>query len=463
MIRGETGEILNQKLTPLLEQIVHGYDLPGLAIGIVQENEIVYARAFGYSNAESGEPLNLHTLFHVASNSKPFTATAVMQLAERGKIDLDSAVVRYLPYFKLRNGPYGKITVKQMLTHHSGMPDIGEYKWQDPVYHEFALENYVRSIAKQEMVSEPGERFFYSSMAFECLGDLVAKVSGMPFESYIEKRILRPTGMRASTFRKTEDLPDHWAEPHARILSNVVWDHYPYSRAHGPSSTLHSNVLEMCSWSMINLNRGNLANRRILEEASFDQLWEPWFPTIIEDHMGLSWFIGKYRDYQTIGHSGADTGFSSFLVMIPEKSLAVVMLCNTDPAPWKIIRSAILDILLGFEPQINQIPATIPVFQELKAHGVDSAVALWDSLRIHQSDKYDFGIQQFIILRNAMRMDRTEEAELLSQLCVRVVPEETIELISREAEWFRTFHHPNNAASAILEVFAKDNAPNSND
>lgn len=451
ILNGETGDLLERKLTPAVEKVVEQYDLPGIAIGVVRQNEIVYARAFGYSNCDTGEPLSIHSLFHMASISKTFVVTAVMQLVEQGKIDLDAALVDYLPYFRM-SGPYQDITIRQILSHISGMPDVRENKWDHPVNHQRALEQYVRSLASETMVGVPGDRFYYSNMAFDCLGEVVARVSGMPFEKYIEKRVLDPIGMEASSFLKPESLPRTWASPHRRVITSRPWDQYPYNRMHGPSSTMHSSVVEMCRWAMTNMNRGSYGKQRILESSTYDLLWEPVLRVTGEWEIGLCWFMRNFKNAQTIWHSGGDTGFSTVIEMIPDHSMAVVVLCNLNPAPVDEIKSMALDILLGFEPETPIIPATIPVFKELEANGPDAAVKLWDSLKVHFPEEYDFGPRHLNVLLYAMEMGMVDEAASISRLCLKIYPEEVIDDLVVQTERYYDRHHRNIVAPAILEI-----------
>ena len=158
------------------------YDLPGLAIGVVKDDQIVYAQGFGRTNIETNEPITTETIFHMASISKPFVATAIMQLVEQGKIDLNAPLIQYLPYFQLADDRYKTITIQQMLCHMSGMPDVEDYEWEKPQYDEGALERYVRSLTGHSLKSEPGEKYAYSNMAFEVLGNLIEQVSGLSFE-----------------------------------------------------------------------------------------------------------------------------------------------------------------------------------------------------------------------------------------------------------------------------------------
>ena len=443
---------LDQELSPYIEQIIESNELPGVAVGLVKDNKVVYAKAFGYLNVETKQPLSVSSMFHMASVSKPFVATAIMQLVEQGKIDLDAPVIQYLPYFRVMGDDYDKITIKQMLNHISGMPDVQDYQWDNPVYSDDALERYVRSISQEKMRSKPGDSFAYSNMAFECLGDVIAKVSGLTFADYQKEHILKPSGMNESTFLKPADLPENWAGPHVRMSSSKLWDGYPYNRMHGPSSTLHSNVLEMCNWAIINMNHGEFNNKKILDPESYELLWNPWFEIGEENSIGLSWFINNYNGEKTIGHGGGDVGFSTNFVMLPEKSIAAVVMSNQSPAPVNDITNAALDIMLGFDLDTYTIPASISVTRELNTKGLDAAVALWDSLQANHAKRYDFNPEQFSGLFVALYMDEVEEAETLTQLCVKIFPDEVLEYIREETESYLSSNPTNKAAPVILKT-----------
>lgn len=460
IVRGDAGALLEASLTPIIEEVMQAYDLPGFAIGVVKDDEIVYARGFGCKNIETGIPVTSTTLFHMASISKPFVATAVMQLVEQGKIDLQAPVTTYLPYFKLDDERYTAITIQQMLSHVSGMPDVTDYGWDDPQYDEGALERYVRSLADRKMRFDPGQRYAYSNMAFECLGDVIAKVSGMSFADYEKKHILDPAGMDKSTFLKPEHLPADWASGHLRTIRTIAWEGYPYNRMHGPSSTLHSNALEMCRWAIINMNRGTLEGRKILGPESYDLLWKPWFPIGKKDSgeaLGLSWFIGEHRGEKTVSHGGGDTGFNTYLTILPERSMAVVVLCNYIPAPVGYLSEAALDILLGFEPKGFKPPASVPVLRALEEKGRDEAVAVWESLRREHAEEYEFGQQQFFYMAAmAIELERVEDGEEVIRLVRELLPEQAMMPARGFIANFLKNNPDNLAAARMLEVLDED-------
>ena len=339
---------LEEQLDSLFSDYIERIRLTGLEVGIVKHNEIVYAKGFGVRNSETQEPVTTESLFHMASVSKPFVATGIMQLVELGKIDLDETVITYLPYFKLDDERYKQITIQQILSHISGMPDVMDYHWDQPEYDDQALERYVRSLADQEMLFIPGDEFSYSNMAYEVMGDVIAKVSGMSFEEYMQENILTPLEMENSTFLKQEVPSELETTPHYGSGSPSIV--YPYHRAHAPSSTLHSNVLEMSNWAIANMNRGTFKDRQILKESSYDLLWNPYTQLSEERSIGLGWFIGTPGDQYRIFHSGADVGFRTSFVMLPEESIAVTILANNERADPREMVEQVLEIILENEP-----------------------------------------------------------------------------------------------------------------
>ncbi len=156
--------ILEAKLQPFVQHVVESFGLAGLAIGIVKSGELVYTQGFGVRSLETREPVTPRSLFHMASVSKPFVATAIVQLVEQGKLALDAPVVTYLPYFRLKDPRSKEITVRQMLSHTAGMPDADDYHWYAPEDDEEALERYVRSLAGEELIAAPGEKYAYSNV-----------------------------------------------------------------------------------------------------------------------------------------------------------------------------------------------------------------------------------------------------------------------------------------------------------
>lgn len=342
---GETR--LSSVLDAYFQKIMDSTGLPGLAVAVVRGDSILYARGFGVKNLETQAPLQTNSIFHLASVSKPFAATAVVQLMERGKIDLDERLTTYLPYFKLADARYRDITIRQMLNHTSGMPDEDDYEWEKPQFDEGAAERYVRSLADEKLISTPGAEFHYSNIAFDVLADVVAKVSGEPFETFVKKEILLPLEMRESSFYQPETNAALRTSPHVGAPP-AVSAVYPYNRRHAPSSTLNSSVIEMSNWLVANLNQGVFRGKSLLKPESHALLMTPSFvlDNAEVDAVGLSWFLMLYQGNRIITHNGSDPGYRSHVALLPDKKIGVVLLANANPAPLGQINARVLDILL---------------------------------------------------------------------------------------------------------------------
>ena len=406
------------RIDSVLSAYVTRPDIAGFGIGIIYHNQILFARGYGYRNIETEEPVTTRSLFHMASVSKPFVATAIMQLVEEGKISLDDRVAAILSYFRLQDPRYGEITIGQMLSHLSGMPDVVDYEWDQPQYDEGAIERYVRSLSGETLISEPGLQFHYSNMAFDILADVIAKVAGMPFEDFVSARILIPSGMKYSTFLKNM-VPDSLATtPHVYDLVNFrmgVSNVYPYNRPHAGSSTLHSNVEDMISWAFINLYKGGLDGRRILKTSSYDQLWKEKFQIGPERHIGLSWFISRYYGKTVISHSGGDTGFRSYLLLIPEDTTAIITMGNSDNFQSYGIAIQMLDILYNHPLDTLKEPASFRFLSIWREHGLDSAYRYFSYLKLHRDPFLDFDEGSLIMLALPLH-DRGRSADALELL-----------------------------------------------
>ncbi len=410
----------------LARDVTEKFGVAGLAIGIVKDGQ-VYARGFGVKDITTQEPVTANSLFHLASISKTFVATAVMQLVEWGRLELDTPLITYLPDFVLDDNRFRQITIRQMLSHTAGMPDTDDYGWDRPEYDDRALERYVHSLANEKLIAAPGEKFSYSNIAFEVLGLLISRTSGLSFEACVEEHILRPLEMNHSTFLKMEVAPGHATTPHILLPPTVVSPEYPYNRAHAPSSTLHSSALELCNWASMNLSRGEFQGRRILQTTGIDEMWQPYQatgPKYPDEFVGLSWFIDTSRDERRIGHSGADIGFQSDMVLLPDRSMAVIVLANTIPAPVNTLADTIVDILLGLEPDIPKPPMLVTFGTSLAAGEIQEAADLYRHLQDAHNQQYDFGSEQFLDIGfTLLEVRRYTEGLRLAQLGRMLFPD----------------------------------------
>ena len=406
-------------LDGVLQEIMLRWDVPGMAIGIVKGDEVAYAKGFGVQSLETQTPVTLDTIFCVQSISKCFVATAVLQMVERGKLDLDAPLVQYLPYFQMDDERYRQITIRQALSHTSGMPDMEESEYVElvthPEYDDESAERFVRGLNNRKLIASPGERFSYSNIAYNVLGDMLAKVAGNSFEEVMREHILIPSGMPNSTFMLADIPTNLLAVPHLRSPEMKVNPVYPYHRADTPSSFLHTTVIDMCHWGSTALNRGSYLNQNILSPAGYDLMWTAVAkrgssPSMYEE-MGLGWSLGHYKDVKTVCHGGGGFGWNAFLLILPEKNCAAVILCNEESNAHVRVTRAVADVLLEEKPQANSVSWMIPISRALAEGGIEAAYARYAEIKERKDDD-EFFIQEYELINLSLQLFTAKKTDL---------------------------------------------------
>lgn len=322
-----------------LERVLQDFSIPGLAVGIVENGVPVYVRAFGLRDKETAEPVNVHTMFHVASITKTFTAAAIMQLAERNQLTLDDPVARHVPAFA-----NSSITIRQLLTHSAGLKDVSHTSTTDS---DAAVLDYVSKIAGRKPAYEPGKGWEYSDAAFNVLGAVIEAASGQSYPQYLQSQLLAATGMVESTFDQTGASPaasGNAAWPHTGRIFVRRADRYPWDRALLPSAGLNASVTDMTHWAALHLNR----DPSLLTPASYDAMFKHQLDSGWKGMaMGLGWQLEQRGNGWLPRHAGEEHGFSSSLTLYPEQQRAIVILSNGETTPRGEIRTLIEAVLAG--------------------------------------------------------------------------------------------------------------------
>jgi len=279
-------------------------------------------------------------------------------------------------------------------------------------------------LADEKMIGGPGEKWRYSNMAFDILADVIAKVSGNTFEDYVKENILNPLDMKESDFLRKRIKHELRTTAHVFNIQPEASKVYPYNRRHAPSSCLNANVIEMCNWAIANMNKGVLKENKILESSSYDLLFKPQATIDEQQSIGLSWFLGTHRDTKTISHGGGDLGFRSYIIMLPEKSIALVTASNFEGTPMNILTKGVIDIMLGFEPAELKIPIIMKIGETILNSSVQKAIEQYRELKGFQPYAYDFSEAQLNMLGyRLLQSDRVEDAIEIFKLNAEVFPE----------------------------------------
>ncbi|MBR0597984.1 serine hydrolase domain-containing protein [Sinanaerobacter chloroacetimidivorans] len=359
--------MIKDKLDDFLEKALINYDLPGLAVsaGTISGSTgspscsfgetagFTYRKALGYKDLVTKAPLLPEHIFHMASVTKLFVGTSILLLREKGLIDLDGALTDYLPWFQLKDDRYRLITIRHLLSHTAGLTDVQDYHWDKPETDEGALERYVRSreVLESSLLWSPSDgKFSYSNIGYEILGVVIATVSGMPFEEYVRENIFRPLEMHDSTlltyergiYEGEQAWPSNLCTPHEKDeQKNIVRSkHFPYNRAHGPSSTLTSNVTDLEKWGLAHLGK------KVLKKETYDLAWTP--QALVPNNgeqICLGWFCREQNGFTLFGHEGTDDGFRASFWICPERSLYLIVCSNISNAPVKKISKQVFDLI----------------------------------------------------------------------------------------------------------------------
>jgi len=328
------------------------YKLAGITVSVVHNGEIIFAKGYGHADIEARKPvLADRTLFRPGSVSKLFTWTAVMQLVEQGKVDLDTDVNTYLADFKIPATYPEPITLSHILTHTPGLEDgaVG-YLFVKSVEELIPLGQSLSEHIPFR-VRPPGQLGSYSNWATAVAGHIVATVSGQPFDEYIEKNIFEPLGMTHSSFREPlpADLANDMSVGYSLKDGWFKAEGYEYIHNFGPAGGLASTAVDMAKFMIAHLQNGRYGDERILSTETARRMQSPLF----SHHDGVTGMAhGFYEIYNNgrrlIGHGG-DTGwFHTILALLPDENVGLFCSTNTAGTPLATVgfRDALLDAFM---------------------------------------------------------------------------------------------------------------------
>jgi CubicO group peptidase (beta-lactamase class C family) len=299
--------------------------VPGLALAIVQDDQIVHARGFGIADP-SGQLVTEQTPFVIGSTSKAFTALAVMQLVEASQMELDAPVQRYLPWFQVgTDGASAAITVRQLLNHTSGIPEFaGENSQSVNNTSPDALEQQVRSLSGWSLAFAPGSAFEYANANYQTAGLIVQTVAGEPFETYVQQHIFEPLEM-AQSFTSEAEAQAHGLARGYHYWFGIPWPagDTPYARGHFPSSAFISSAEDLAHAMVAHLNGGQYAGRSLVSPAGLAELHRP-----VLDRYAMGWNVSP----SVLLHDGAVATSGSQIVLDTQRKLGIVVVFNINNA-----------------------------------------------------------------------------------------------------------------------------------
>jgi CubicO group peptidase (beta-lactamase class C family) len=321
VVRADTQ--LGRRIDSIVNAVVASRQIPGAAIAVLRHDTLVHAAGYGVANIATRAPVTTETVFQIASMTKVFTAMAILMLVDDGKVTLDDRAARYLPWLPAK---YSGITVRQLLTHTSGVnPDM-----RTANIDEIDIAEFKRRLEARPVSFAPGTNVQYANTGFILLSLIVEEASGEEFGRFLQRRIFSPLGMRSTGYR----VPQHNDARHARgyELADGRLIEAPHVFSGWGNSGIETNVLDIARFAVA------LERRALLRSSTYDLMYTPGrlandslpkftsngVPTLF----GLAWFLQSYRGVELINHGGAVAGFSSVLNRFVHAGWTIIVLSN---------------------------------------------------------------------------------------------------------------------------------------
>jgi len=399
--------ITSAQIDTVVERTIKAFDVPGIAVAIVKDNQVILAKGYGVRSLKTKQKVDENTLFGIASNSKAFTSAALGILIDEKKLSWDDKVIDYIPEFRLYN-PYvtEEFTIRDLLTHRSGLGlGAGDLMiW--PGKNNFTIKDIIHNMRYLKPVSGFRTKYDYDNLLYIIAGEVVARVSGMSWESFIETRIMLPLNMThsAASYHRLKDSSNVIA-PHAPVNGKVQVIPRDLNDPFNAAAGVNSNLTDMCKWIMMQMNNGKYGeglNKQLFSKEVHRAMWAP--QTIIQvgdssayhTHFaayGLGWSLSDVMGYKQVGHTGALAGIYTQVTLIPELKLGIIVFTNQQSgAAFSAITNTIKDSYFGIKgmDRVKQYAAGSAKNEE---HAKQITDEIWKAIDIQQKSataKTDF-------------------------------------------------------------------------
>lgn len=320
-------------------------DLPGIAVAIRHDGETLLAKGYGFANLERREPLTPAHIFRVASHSKTFTATAVMQLVEGGRLRLDDRLADYIPWFPQQGGGLAAVTIRQALNHTTGIVRDGAASdfWQ--LAYPFPDADGLRRLVEAGgVILAPNESFKYSNIAYALLGLVIAAASGVTYAEYVTREIIGRLGLESTG-------PETDARARARLATGYTARRLGVARrplpdvatgALAPATGFYATAEDLCRYAMAHA----FGDETLLSDAAKREMQQPyWKVAQAEMHYGLGFFVQEIGERRFVGHGGGFPGHATMTLLDPRDRLAVAVFINEIGGPAGLLAQGTLKLL----------------------------------------------------------------------------------------------------------------------
>jgi CubicO group peptidase (beta-lactamase class C family) len=316
----QTGDI-ESKVDNFVQASIRQQKIPGLALAVMRDGQIIKAQGYGLSNIELNVPASPQTVFQSGSVGKQFTATGIMMLVEEGKVGLDDKITKYFP-----GAPetWNKITIRNLLTHTSGIKDYTDKNFD--YRRDYTEEDLLKILQTLPFDFAPGDKWSYSNSGYMLLGILIHKVTGKFYGDFLQERIFGPLGMTTTRIISEQDIVPNRAAGY-RLIKGVIKNQEWVSPSLNTTAdgALYFTVLDLAKWDAA------LYTEKLIKRSSLDEMWTP---VKLNDGKpcpyGFGWRVHEMNGHRLIEHGGSWQGFTTGISRYVGDKLTVVALCNLD-------------------------------------------------------------------------------------------------------------------------------------
>jgi len=361
------------------------FHVPGAAVAIVKNGKVLLVKGYGVRTVGQRPPVDPHTLFQIASNTKAFTTACLAMLTDSGVLDWDDRVTRHLAGFELAD-PWvtREFTVRDLVTHRSGLGlGAGDLLW---LHADYSRAEIIRRLRAAPVVTSFRSAYAYDNVLYAAAGEIIPAITAKSWGEFVQSRILDPLGMRETRVSVADLRPqDPLATPHAllgRDLGIVPLDTVDNI---APAGAIISNVTDLAKWLLVQLDSGRANGRTLWRPADAREMWSPQTILPITDPdpllaplrpnfaaYGLGWRLRDYRGRKIVWHGGGLAGMTSRTTLVPDERLGIVILTNGESDLPDALTYELLDGFLG-APRVDWVKAFATVADQDRAQA-DSAV-----------------------------------------------------------------------------------------
>lgn len=341
----------------LVENALKAWHVPGVAVAIVRNDEVVYLKGFGVKEAGKDDPVTPDTLFPIASCTKAFTTAAMAMLVDDDKMDWDDPVRQHVPSFRLADPLANEeVTLRDLVCHRTGLGGNDFLWYRSP----WSREEVIRRIGLVKPKHSFRTTFEYQSTMFTTAGAAVESASGMKWEEFVQQRILEPLGMKNVAFTTTAARQAEYASPHRRDHDGKVqvipW--YVIDRPE-PAGSIHASARDLSRWVRFHLADGAFEGNQLVSAENLGETHQPQMivplvgsaramnPDTTQMSYGMAWVIQDHREQLLVSHAGAIDGFRAHLTLLPRARIGIVLLNNLERTQMNLaLSNALIDELL---------------------------------------------------------------------------------------------------------------------